>query len=159
MKINYKILILSILICLSAGIIGSLFTTSNIDTWYASLQKPFFSPPNWIFAPVWTMLYVLMGVSVYFIYENKSKLKLDALKIFGIQLFLNAIWSIIFFGLHKLFFAFTDILLIDIFVVLTMVKFYKIDKKAAYLLIPYLIWILFATVLNFYVWILSVSFS
>lgn len=147
-------LILSIVLCLLAGIIGSIFTTSAIPTWYAALQKPAFSPPNWIFGPVWTMLYILMGIALYIVWNNKKKSK-TGLTFFGIQLALNALWSIIFFGLKSPAYAFVNIVLLWISILLTIIYFYKTSKTAAYLLIPYILWVSFAAVLNFYIMMLN----
>ncbi len=156
MKIyNWIKLILAIIICNLAGFIGSLFTVNSISTWYATLNKPDFSPPNWLFGPAWGILYILMGISLYLVWmKGVNKVK-NSLIIFGIQLLLNALWSIIFFGMRNITFAFIEIILIWIFILLTIIEFYKIDKRASYLLIPYILWVSFATVLNFYILILN----
>lgn len=149
-KFNLPVFIAAILICQFAGIIGSLFTFSAIPTWYATLNKPFISPPNWVFGPVWTTLYTLMGISAYLIWQKgiqKKQVK-DALRTFGEQLVLNALWSILFFGLKNPLLAFVEILFLWILIVATMVKFYRLNKWAAYLLIPYLLWVSFASILN-----------
>lgn len=146
-----------IFICEFIGILGSVFTISQIPIWYAMLNKPFFSPPNWIFGPVWTTLYALMGISIYLIYESKIK-KTDRqflVKIFFLQLFLNFLWSVIFFGMHLLFIAFIEILILWVVILLLIFKFYKVSKPAAYLLIPYLLWVSFASLLNLFVAILN----
>lgn len=147
---NLSKLILSISLCLGAGILGSFFTVSAIPTWYATLNKPSFSPPNWIFGPVWTILYILMGYSLYLVW---SKRKVPV--VFWIQLFLNAIWSIIFFGMRNPALALIDIVALWIAIVLTMKAFYKINKLASYLLIPYLAWVSFATILNLAIMLLN----
>ncbi|MCW3976047.1 MAG: tryptophan-rich sensory protein [Candidatus Bathyarchaeota archaeon] len=150
-------LIISILICNSAGFIGSIFTSSTIPTWYNSLEKPSFNPPNWIFGPVWTTLYTLMGISAYLVWSqglHGSQVK-TALIIFAAQLFLNAIWSPIFFGLRALFAAFLVIVVLWIAILLTILIFYKISTIAAVLLIPYILWVSFATILNYSLWILN----
>lgn len=144
---NPKLLILSLILCLGAGFFGSLFTFQSIPTWYATLNKPFFSPPNYIFGPVWTTLYILMGISLYLVLTKKPKDK-GATNYFFIQLILNFFWSIIFFYLHAPFIAFIEILFLLAFIILTFVSFYKIEKNAAYLLIPYIIWVSFAAILN-----------
>lgn len=152
MKIkNIPLLLYSLIICQLAGIIGSFFTSSSIPTWYAALEKPSFNPPNWVFAPVWTTLFVLMGISLYLIWNKglKAKKVKIALTFFGIQLTLNVLWSIIFFGLKSPLYAFMEIIILWIAILLTIFKFYRISKAAAYLLIPYLIWVSFAVVLNF----------
>jgi tryptophan-rich sensory protein len=121
------------------------------------LIKPPFSPPNWIFGPVWTILYTLMGISVYLVWRqgiHNSQVK-TALIIFGVQLFLNAIWSPIFFGLRALFVALVVIIILWIAILLTILTFLKISKIAAVLLIPYILWVSLATILNYSLWILN----
>lgn len=142
-------LTLSIMLCLSAGFIGSFFTMNSVDTWYGTLSKPFFNPPNWLFGPVWTVLYILMGIAAYIIYvSKKSQTRTRALQLFAIQLGLNTLWSIIFFGQQNISLALIEILLLLISIVGTLILFYKINKKSAYLLYPYIIWVSFATLLN-----------
>jgi tryptophan-rich sensory protein len=147
-KIHFVKLVTAILLCQFAGIVGSAFTFSAIPNWYAFLEKPFFSPPNWVFGPVWTTLYTLMGISLYLIWINKSKLKKEALSIFYAQLVLNTLWSILFFGLKNPAIAFIEILLLWVLVAAAIVKFNKINKTAGYLLIPYILWVSFASLLN-----------
>lgn len=147
----------SIFICLVVGMIGSLLTYPAISTWYAGLIKPFFNPPGWLFGPVWTILYILMGVSLFLIWEKgiKDKKVRIALKFFGIQLFLNGIWSPIFFGLKNPLFALVVIVLMWFAIRKTIIVFAEIDEKAGRLLYPYLVWVSFASVLNFSVWLLN----
>lgn len=154
---NFLKLLGSILICFTAAGLGTLFTTSAIPTWYATLNKPPFSPPNYLFGPVWTILYILMGISLYLIWSKglKNKKVRDAIYLFGIQLFLNAIWSPVFFGAHNLLLAFVIIVAMWIYIVKTIKAFAKIDKTASYLLYPYLAWVSFASILNFSVWLLN----
>jgi len=150
-------LAVSVLICLAAGFIGSSFTTPSIATWYAQLQKPVFNPPNWIFAPVWTMLYLLMAIAAYLIWET-GLVKKDAriaLSIFALQLALNSLWSIIFFGWHSIPFAFVEILILWLAIVATIVLFNRISRTAAYLMAPYILWVSFAAVLNFSLMLLN----
>jgi tryptophan-rich sensory protein len=150
------LLVLCVVICLCAGAIGSFFTASSISTWYAGLNKPSFNPPSWIFGPVWTILYILMGVSLFLVvkrgFSKKNKL---ALKFFGVQLVLNTLWSILFFGLRNPLLAFVDIILLWIFILLTILKFYRISKWSSYLLMPYILWVSFASVLNYAIWMLN----
>jgi len=156
-SIEFIKLIISIVICNSAGFIGAIFTTSAIPIWYNSLEKPSFSPPNWVFGPVWTTLYTLMGISAYLVWRqgiNNSQVK-TALIIFGVQLFLNAIWSPIFFGLRALFAALVVIVILWIAILLTIFAFYKISTVAAVLLIPYILWVSLATILNYSLWVLN----
>lgn len=150
-------LITSIVLCFFTGIIGSLFTSPAIPVWYAALKKPFFSPPNWVFGPVWSVLYLLMGISLFLVWSKKGKSskKREALIYFGTQLFFNFIWSPIFFGAKNLAFAFIIIVLMWLFIIKTIVSFAKIDKTASYLLYPYIAWVSFASILNFAVWFLN----
>ena len=146
----------AIIFCQLAGIIGSVFTTLQIPAWYATLIKPSFQPPSWLFGPVWISLYTLMGVAVYLIWKmKKNKERTQALWLFGIQLFLNAIWSPIFFGWHQLGLALVVIIFMWVFILVTILRFYKLNKVASYLLIPYLLWVSFASVLNYGIFILN----
>lgn len=156
MKIKWLKLITSLLICQLAGIIGSLFTTPNIPTWYATLNKPVFNPPNWIFAPVWLSLYVLMGISFYFIWAKSDVPNFGFLfSLFLFQLVLNAFWSIIFFGLKSPLYAFVEILFLWLSILLCIIFFYRVSKTASVLLIPYILWVSFAAVLNFGIFVLN----
>ena len=149
-------LIAAILLCESAGIVGSLFTFSEIPTWYASLEKPSFNPPSWVFGPAWTTLYALMGVSLYLVWKERKKADIKvALAFFITQLILNTIWSILFFGLHSPILGLACIILLWLSIAATIIYFYKISKKAAYLLIPYILWVSFASILNAFVWMLN----
>ncbi len=154
-KRNVLKLILSIGISLTAGAVGSLFTVSSIPTWYSTLNKPTFSPPNWVFGPVWTTLYILMGVSLYWIFMSKSKLKQKGLTLFFVQLALNTAWSIVFFGMKNPSLAFVNIIALWITILLTIKIFYKINKNSAYLLYPYLLWVSFASLLNLMIVVLN----
>lgn len=147
-----------IAVCQFAGIIGSIFTFPSIDTWYASLQRPSFSPPNWVFGPVWLTLYTIMGISAHLIWKRgwKKKKVRSALYVFSVQLALNSIWSFIFFGLNDLMLALFEIAVLWVFIAASILKFYDIDKRAAWLLVPYLLWVSFAMVLNYYFWVLNV---
>ncbi len=149
--------IIFILISQSAGVIGSLFTSSAIETWYSTITKPTFNPPSWIFGPVWVSLYTLMGFASYLIWQRRRKQPLanTALVIFFVHLLFNALWSIIFFGLHNPIWAFYEILVLWSMIVVLIYLFYKIDKRAAYLLVPYLLWVSFASFLNFSIWQLN----
>ena len=150
-------LISSILICQLAGIIGSVFTSSSVSTWYAALQKPSFNPPNWVFSPVWITLFVLMGISLYLIWDKgiKSKYSKIAVIIFGAQLVLNILWSVLFFGLRSPLSAFIEIIFLWTAILVTIIYFFKISKPAAYLLIPYILWVSFAVILNYSILILN----
>jgi tryptophan-rich sensory protein len=145
---DYKKLAISLAIPLLAGIIGSLATQETLSSWYSTLEKPVFNPPNWVFGPVWTALYLLMGITLYLLWTSKNKNKRTAIKWFSIQLALNAIWSPLFFGLHSILLAFIDISLLWLTLVINIITTLKVSKKAAYLLVPYLLWVTFALVLN-----------
>lgn len=150
-------LVFSILVCEAAGILGSLFTISAIPTWYAILNKPTFSPPNWIFAPVWTILYLMMGISLYLVWQKGIKTKgvKNALSVFGLQLALNASWSIVFFTGQSIVGGLLIIVILWSLILITILKFLKISQTAALLLVPYLLWVSFATILNFYIFKLN----
>jgi tryptophan-rich sensory protein len=142
-------LIVSIIVSFAAGAIGAIFTASAIPTWYATLIKPAFNPPNWLFAPAWSILYLLMGIALYLVWISPKENKKMAYTAFFVQLILNAFWSIIFFGFHNLSLAFVEIVILWLTIVWTFISFYKISKPASYLLIPYLLWVIFAAALNF----------
>jgi len=150
---------LFIVACESAGILGSLFTIQSIPTWYATLIKPPFTPPSWLFAPVWTILYALMGISAFLIWEKKQGAQKPrasaALNMFSLQLVLNALWSIVFFGLRSPLLGLLIILFMLFAIILTMWRFYFIDRRAFWLMVPYILWVSFATLLNFYIFALN----
>ncbi|QQG40556.1 MAG: tryptophan-rich sensory protein [Candidatus Levyibacteriota bacterium] len=150
-------LIFSIAICQSAGLIGTVFTVSSIENWYNLLNQPSFRPPNWLFGPVWTTLYTLMGISLYWIWIKGTKKKevREALKLFAVHLVFNASWSIVFFGMNNIPLSLVNIIVLWILIIMVMVKFYKIDKKASWILLPYLAWVSFATILNFSIFLLN----
>lgn len=150
MPINAPKLLFSIGICLGAGILGSVFTVSAIPDWYSTLSKPSFSPPNWIFGPVWTGLYILMGISLYLVWLKK---KVPA--VFWVQLILNGFWSIIFFGMKNPTLALVNIVALWIAIILTIKAFSKINKLSGNLLYPYLVWVSFASLLNLAIVILN----
>ena len=143
--------IVAIGVCQLAGFVGSLFTTPSIPSWYAALQKPSFNPPNWIFAPVWTTLFVLMGIAAFIVWNKGLDRKgvKAALVLFIIQLLLNMLWSLLFFTLHSPMYAFVEIIILWLAILLTMLKFFPISSAAGYLLLPYILWVSFAAVLNF----------
>lgn len=149
-------LILFILIPQAVGIIGSYSVMQNVDGWYGNLLKPSFNPPSWIFAPVWTTLYILMGIASFIIWQKKDHPnRYIALTCYTVQLILNGIWTPIFFGLHNITLALINIIVLLFAVILTIAWFQKINKTAAILLIPYLLWISFATVLNYSIWLIN----
>jgi translocator protein len=144
-------LIFSIIIAHSAGIIGSLFTVSAIATWYEGLVKPVFNPPNWIFGPVWLVLYTLMGVALYLIWNKglSNKQVRFTFIFFIVHLIFNALWSIVFFGLQNILLGLIVILVLWLMILSLISLSWKIDRRASYLLMPYLLWVSFATLLNF----------
>lgn len=137
-------LLLAIIICEGAGLIGSFFTVNSVNTWYTTLNKPFFNPPSWIFGPVWTILYLLMGVSLYLAWGTKK----ISLKWFWIQLVLNSLWSILFFGLKNPTLALFEVIFLWVAIFMTIKSFWKHNRTASWLLLPYLFWVTFASVLN-----------
>ena len=153
---NILKLIASVVISQAAGAIGSLFTVQNIPTWYAGLNKPSFNPPNYLFGPVWISLYFIMGIAFFLVWKKSEtrSIKVPAV-LFIAQLVLNALWSILFFGMKNPALGFMEIILLWIFIVLCIIKFYPISKIAAWLLLPYLLWVSFASVLNFKIWMLN----
>jgi len=175
---NFLKLLASIIICELAGATGSVFTSSEIGVWYKNLKKPAFNPPNWVFGPVWTIVFILMGVSLYLVWSKKWEprkrigqdealnslsqkflsgawRRLNIVLIFGTQFVLNILWSVIFFGLHNPGVAFFELLMLWFAVVFTMVNFRRVSKATTWLLFPYILWISFAGILNYFVWILN----
>jgi len=180
MKLNLTKLISSIIICVFDGAVGSIFTTAEIGGWYKGLNKPVFNPPNWIFGPVWTLLFILMGISLYLVWSKKfvvkNELKIGHRKawnhfsqkfyngvwqkeniiiIFGTQLVLNVLWSAVFFGMHSPGVAFFELLMLWFAILYTIMNFYRVSKEAAYLLIPYILWVSFAGILNLSIFLLN----
>ncbi|MCX6721940.1 MAG: tryptophan-rich sensory protein [Candidatus Staskawiczbacteria bacterium] len=181
MKYNNLLkLIISIIICELAGVIGAIYTTPQIDSWYKTLSKPFFNPPSWIFGPVWTILFVLMGISLYLVWSknwepkndiSSKKIKMwnplskkfysgswrriNIILIFATQLFFNVAWSVIFFGMNFPGLAFFELLMLWLAVAFTVINFYRVSKTAAWLLLPYMLWISFAGILNFSIFLLN----
>lgn len=155
--INTLKFLVSIIICQLAGYVGSIFTAPEIGIWYAALKKPFFSPPNWVFAPVWTTLFLLMGISLYLIWEKQilNEGRGFAISIFVFQLILNILWSVLFFGFHSPLAAFIEIIALWIMILFTIEAFSKISKLSAWLLLPYIVWVTFAGILNLFIWWLN----
>ncbi len=150
-----------VVLCELAGVAGSVFTFPAITGWYATLAKPSFTPPSWVFGPAWTILYALMGAALYLVWrekahntENSSEVK-PALFVFGLQLALNVLWSVVFFGLRAPGAALFEIILLWISVIASIVFFLRVSRDAALLLVPYFFWVSFAATLNFYVWLLN----
>lgn len=141
-------LITSIGLCLAVGAVAGAFTSQAIPAWYASLAKPGFNPPNWVFGPVWTVLYILMGTSLYLVWQHTKSLVNAAVIVFFVQLILNFAWSFIFFKLKSPMVALIDIVLLWLAIVASIILFYHVRKTASWLLVPYLAWVSFAAVLN-----------
>ena len=156
-KFQFGTFIVSLLITLAIGVVASLFTTPQIPGWYATLQKPAFNPPNWLFAPVWTTLYLMIAIAAYLVWQrrNNSPVYRKAKQIYLGQLFLNFSWSIIFFGLHQIFIALVIIVLLWISIIAAMLAFNRFSKVACWLLLPYLLWVSFASLLNFSIYMLN----
>jgi len=155
-KLSVWKLIVALAIPLVLGGVAGLITTQAIPTWYASLNKPSFNPPNSVFGPVWTVLYILMGISLYLIWQFPSgESRNRAMVLFGIQMALNFAWSFLFFYFHEMGLALLDIIALWIAIVSMMLLFYKVRPVAAYLNIPYLLWVSFATTLNAAYWHLN----
>lgn len=150
-------IVVAIAICELAGGIGAIFTTPSIATWYSTLVKPSFTPPSWLFGPVWTLLYALMGIAAFVVW-NKGWNRPDvrtAVYIFVFQLLLNIMWSVIFFGLHNPLAAFVNIIVLWVAILTTIISFGRISRTAMWLLLPYILWVSFAAVLNYSLWVLN----
>ncbi|HAE14743.1 MAG: tryptophan-rich sensory protein [Chitinophagales bacterium] len=149
MKLQLWKLVLSVLLCITIGAIGGFFTSGEIDTWYAALEKPPLNPPDWIFAPVWTTLYILMGISLALYWSAEyGNSKRTGFMVFLIQLGLNLLWSLLFFKLHSPLLALIDIVCLIGFILTNMYFFARVSRQSALLLLPYLAWVSFATYLN-----------
>ncbi len=149
-------LVVSLLVTVGLGSLGGIFTVSEIPNWYAGLQKPSFNPPNWLFGPVWTLLYILMGISVYLVWKHPVSTDRNiALTLFIVQFVLNFFWSVIFFKQHQLGWALVEIILMWVFIFLTIIWFGKISSTASWLMVPYISWVSFATLLNAAIWKLN----
>jgi benzodiazapine receptor len=147
---------LCLILTLSIGAISGIATASGVNGWYTTLNKPVFNPPNYLFGPVWSLLYILMGISFYLILQShKSIVRTKAIAIFCAQLFLNFCWSFLFFKFHLIGLAFIEIILIWFSIIIMITIFYKINKTASYIQIPYLLWVSFASVLNGSMWVLN----
>ncbi|MFH1106666.1 MAG: TspO/MBR family protein [Candidatus Micrarchaeota archaeon] len=145
-----------ILLCELAGIVGAVFTTPNIPTWYAVLAKPAWTPPSWVFGPVWTLLYALMGIAAYMVYRQpESAARSFGVRAFSVQLALNVLWSAVFFGLQSPGTGFAVIELLWFVIAACTLVFWRVSRPAALLMVPYLAWVTFAAALNYAVWILN----
>jgi len=147
---NWSKIIITILVVFLAALVGSLATFNAIPTWYASLNPTALTPPNWVFGPVWTLLYILMAIAAALVWQQgwgKEKAR-QGLILFGFQLILNVMWSLIFFGQHQILLAFIDIVALWIVILLNIIWFAKVSKAAAWLMAPYFLWVSFAAILN-----------
>ncbi len=174
--------IISVVVSELAGVVGAIFTTSSVTTWYATLNKPALNPPAWVFGPVWTTLYFLIGISLYLVWkrdwkivnhfwENRDKpwnpiskrlwqgdwQKANVIAIFLVQYILNILWSLVFFGLHQPAWAFFVIVALWVSIIYLIINFYRISKTAAWLLAPYFLWVSFAAYLNLAIWALNLA--
>ncbi len=153
---SWLVLVGFVAVCLMVGAIGSLSTASSVDGWYRDLAKPSFNPPDWVFGPIWTVLYVMMGIAAWRVWRAVGLVGGKVpLRLFATQLLLNLLWTFLFFGLRSPAVAFFEILLLAVGIVATIVAFRQIDKWAELLMVPYLLWILFASVLNGAIWYLN----
>lgn len=157
MKKKFTYILIATSVCLAIGFLSSFATQSSVNDWYLTLNKPSFNPPSWIFAPVWTVLYIMMGVAAGLVWAKGfyHVWVKTALYHFGFQLLFNALWSIVFFGFKNPFWALLVILTLLILILFTIKWFKVVSRPAAYLLIPYLLWVCFATVLNYKIWELN----
>ena len=155
-KQDFLKLIISIILPLAVGSFAGIFTSKAVPLWYATLKQPSFNPPNWVFGPVWTTLYLIMGFSLFLIWkQEKSELRNLAILAFFFQLTLNFAWSFIFFYYNKIGFALVEIVLLWLSIIIMLVLFYKIKPAAAYINIPYILWVSFASILNLSYYLLN----
>ena len=154
---NLVKLVISVAIPVSVGAISGFFTVSEVGGWYQTINKPSWNPPGWIFGPVWITLYIMMGIALYMVWKTDADpgLKKTAIVIFAIQLMLNFFWSFIFFNQHQVGWALVEILGMWIFILLTIFAFAKVNNNAAWLLVPYISWVSFASILNYAIWKLN----
>ena len=152
---NLLSLAASLALVLAIGAIGGWVTAGSVDTWYRTLAKPAFNPPDWVFGPVWTMLYVLMGVAAWRAWRRLGSLGDAAFALYGLQLGLNLLWSVLFFGLHAIGWALADLVLLLGALIATMSAFGRIDAWAGFCFVPYALWVGFAGILNVSVWWLN----
>jgi translocator protein len=150
-------LIVSILIVFAAGAVGTVYTLKEITTWYVTLAKPSWTPPNWAFGPIWSTLYVLMGIALFLVWReglDRKDVRI-AILVFAVQLVLNVLWSIIFFATHNIFGGLIFVIMLWISILINIIVFYRISKPAGLILIPYLIWVSIASYLNYSVFLLN----
>jgi len=150
-------LVVALALSLAAGAVGGIATASSVSTWYPALIKPAWTPPDWLFGPVWTLLYVLMGIALWLVWREgiRDRAVRIAVTFFGIQLALNLLWSLLFFGLRSPGIALIEIIILWVMILLTGVKFYRLKPPAGWLMSPYLLWVTFAAALNAAIWWLN----
>lgn len=150
-------LVICIIICQATGVVSGLLTNTQNNTWYDTIVKPDWNPPGYIFGPVWTVLYLLMAISLWIVWKSDAleDQKMEACLIFAGQLFLNFWWTILFFKFHSPATAFVEIIIMIVFIFFTIIRFSEISKTAAWLLFPYISWVCFAAILNFNLWKLN----
>jgi len=156
-KIDWLKLVISIAIPLLAGFIGSFFTSESVSTWYQTITKPSFNPPSWVFGPVWTTLFILMGIALYLVWTKgwkKDEVKIG-IYFFSAQMVLNILWSFLFFYLQKPLYSFIEIIILWLAIFGTILTFYKVDKRTLYLLLPYILWVSFAAFLNLTIYLIN----
>ncbi|HUQ97638.1 MAG TPA: TspO/MBR family protein [Chitinophagaceae bacterium] len=157
MKKGFRLLI-SVLIPVFVGLLSGFFTASGVKGWFQTITKPGWNPPNWVFAPVWTTLYILMGIALYLIWQRQTNAtqKKQAIIFWIVQLILNAAWSFLFFQQHAIGLALIEIILLWIAIFITILLFARINKTAAWLLVPYISWVSFASLLTYAIWRLNI---
>jgi len=155
-RINIKKLIIALAIPQAAGFIGSIATMSNREPWYSAIIKPAINPPNWVFGPVWTFLFLFMGVALYLVWQHgRGEHQRLALTLFGAQLALNVVWSFVFFGAHEIGYAFVEIQALWLMILATTIAFWYVRRAAGVLMLVYLLWVSFAVILNGVIWYLN----
>lgn len=154
---NILKLIISVAIPVAAGAVSGFFTSTGLGSWYQSIIKPSWNPPGWVFGPVWTLLYIMMGIALYLVWKTgaASALKKTAITLFAIQLALNFFWSFIFFNQQQIGWALVEIITMWFAILLTIFSFSKINNTSSWLLVPYISWVSFATILNYTIWKLN----
>lgn len=152
-------LVLCIIICEAAGVIGSVFTNMSVYTWYPTLVKPWFTPPGWVIGIVWIILFILMGIALFFVWRSDMRLRdshiRNAIVVFGEQLIINILWSAAFFGLQSPLLGLAVIFVLWVLILATIVMFWQVSRDAALLLVPYILWVSFAGFLNYNLWLLN----
>ena len=151
-------LVVFVVVCLGAGGLGAIATTPEIEGWYTTIEKPSWNPPDYVFGPVWTTLFVMMAIAAWMVWKPEGfQAATMPLTLFAVQLGLNVAWSWIFFGMHQPGWAFLEIVVLWVAIVATTVAFFRRSKIAGWLMVPYLAWVSFASVLNFTIWRLNVA--